>query len=68
MQPSRPYPRPCTYYSILPEAKQNLAIKAREMGLSASRLLELILLGKIASPFGGSEIVDNEGSTGQNRE
>lgn len=48
---SRPFPRQVYNYSLLPEVKMALADKAQEMGLTASRLLELIVSGKIPSPF-----------------
>jgi hypothetical protein len=45
------YPRPHATYSLLPAAQEILKNKASSLGLSASRLLELVLLGKIESPF-----------------
>ena len=50
-------------YSILPEAKDLLSSKAQELGLSASRLLELVILGLVPSPFGDHNTTDLPGST-----
>lgn len=67
-RPRNTYPRKQVAFSILPEAHSNLHNQARSMGISASRLLELIVLAKIPSPFWGSGLPKNEGSTREDRE
>ena len=62
------YPRKPFNYTLLPKAKDILAQQAAEMNISASRLLENILLGIIPSPFFPSTSKDSTVPSSENTE